>query len=115
MWRASISTPDLVAAPLCGSDREAFFISSKIPDYATHHLFDASNAFIFARMFLFVLLYHAIPLGGTVFIMTLNQMATPINILVITLVVLAILFTITSVVHKRFCVQFSPMITFTPF
>lgn len=82
-------------------------LNRKIPNYATHHLFGASEAFIFARMFLFVILYHAIPLGGTVFIMTLNQLATPLHILVVTLVVLAILFTVTSVAHRRFCVQFS--------
>lgn len=82
-------------------------LKRKIPNYATHHLFGASDSFIFARMFLFVLLYHAIPLGGTVFIMTLNRMATPFNILVVTLVVLTILFAITSVAHNRFRVQFS--------
>lgn len=82
-------------------------LKRKIPNYATHHLFGASDSFIFARMFLFVLLYHAIPLGGTIFIMTLNWLATPFNIFVVTLVVLAILFAITSLAHNRFRVQFS--------
>lgn len=44
----------------------------KMPDYAVHYLFGASESFLFARMFLFVLLYHAIPLGGIVWILSLN-------------------------------------------
>ena len=39
--------------------------------------------------------------------MTLNRMATPFNIIIVTIVVLAILFAITSVVYNRFRVQFS--------
>ncbi|MEG0835636.1 MAG: hypothetical protein RR413_09355 [Christensenellaceae bacterium] len=82
-------------------------LKRKIPNYATHHLFGASDSFIFARMSLFVLLYHALPLGGTVFIMALNRMATPFNLFMVTLAVLAILFAVTSVVHKQFRAQFS--------
>lgn len=79
----------------------------KIPDYGTHHLFGASNAFIFVRMFLFALAYHAIPLGGTVLIMTLNQLGTPLHILAVSLAVAAVLLAVTGVAHRRFRVGFS--------
>ena len=82
-------------------------LKRNIPNYAIHHLFGASDSFIFARMFLFVLLYHAIPLCGTVFIMTLNRMTTPFNLLIVTLAVLVLLFSVTSVAHKQFRIQFS--------
>lgn len=82
-------------------------LKRKTQNYATHHLFGASNLFIFMRMFLFVLFYHAIPLGGTIFIMSLNQMATPVNVLGVILIVLSILLVITGIAHKRFRVQFS--------
>lgn len=82
-------------------------LKRKFSNYAIHHLFGASDFFIFTRMFLFVFLYHLIPLGGTFFIMILNRIATPVNLLALTLAVLALLFTITSVAHKEFRVQFS--------
>lgn len=82
-------------------------LKRKIPDYATHHLFGASGCFLFARMFLFTLLYHAIPLGGTVYIMQLNQLATLRNIAVVILVVLCILFAVTGAAYRHFCVQFA--------
>lgn len=82
-------------------------LKRKFSNYAIHHLFGASDLFIFTRMFLFVFLYHLIPLGGTFFIMILNRIATPVNLLTLTLAVLALLFTITSVAHKEFRVQFS--------
>lgn len=82
-------------------------LKRKIPDYATHHLFGASGCFLFARMFLFTLLYHAIPLGGTMYIMQLNELATPGNIAVVILVVLCILFAVTGAAYRHFCVQFA--------
>lgn len=82
-------------------------LERKIPNYATHHLFGASDSFIFARMFLFVLLYHIIPIGGTIFIMTLNRMATPLNLMIVSTIILVMLFVITSVAHKRFRIHFS--------
>lgn len=82
-------------------------LERKIPNYATHHLFGASDSFIFARMLLFVLLYHIIPIGGTIFIMTLNRMATPLNLMIVSTIILVMLFVITSVAHKRFRIHFS--------
>lgn len=82
-------------------------LKRKIPTYATHHLFGASNAFIFARMFCFALLYHAIPLGGTFFIMALNQMATPFNFFAVLLITLAVLSAIASMAHKHYRVKFA--------
>lgn len=79
----------------------------KLPDYATHHLFGASERFIFARMFLFSLLYHVIPLMGTVYILSRNRMATPLNLFLITLGVLAVLLAVTGIAHKQFRVRYS--------
>lgn len=82
-------------------------LKRKIPDYTIHHLFGASNTFIFIRMFMFTLLYHVIPLGGTVLIMILNRMATPLTLLMTALAVFMILSAVTSLAYKEFRVQFS--------
>lgn len=82
-------------------------LNRKIPDYATHHLFGASGCFLFARMFLFTLLYHAIPLGGTVYIMQLNHLATPGSLAGVSLVVLCILLGVTGAAYRHFRVQFA--------
>lgn len=77
-------------------------LKRKLSEYATHHLFGAPSSFIFARMFLFVLLYHVIPLAGVLFIMSVNQLATPQNLFVTFLAVFIILFSITSVCYRHF-------------
>lgn len=82
-------------------------LKRKFSNYAIHHLFGASDLFIFTRMFLFVLLYNIIPLGGIFFIMRLNKIVAPTNLLVVIFVVFTLLFSITNVAHKEFRVQFS--------
>lgn len=82
-------------------------LKRKTPNYSIHHIFGASDSFIFARMLLFILLYHAIPLLGTVFVMARNRMATPLNLLIVTVAVLVVLFSVTNIAYKQFCVQFS--------
>lgn len=82
-------------------------LKRKMFDYATHHLFGASDSFIFARMFLFTFLYHVIPLVGTVFIMTLNRIATPFNLFVTMAIVIGLVLAITCYAHKQFRHHFS--------
>lgn len=82
-------------------------LKRKFSNYAIHHLFGASDLFIFTRMFLFVLLYNIIPLEGIFFIMRLNKIVAPTNLFVVIFVVFTLLFSITNVAHKEFRVQFS--------
>ncbi len=76
-------------------------------DYATHHLFGASSMFIFARMFLFALAYQVIPVCGTVFIMTLNELGTPLRLSLLLAGVFAVILMIASIAHRRFSEQFA--------
>lgn len=82
-------------------------LKRKIPDYAVHRLFGASDAFLYARMLLFALFYHAIPLLGTIYVVTVNRMATPATLMAAAVVLLASLLGVTGAVHKQFCTQFS--------
>ena len=78
----------------------------KVPDYAAHHLFGATERFIFARMYLFSLLYHTLPVLGAVFVLKANKMATPLHISLIIIIVAATAFILTAAAHKSFTVRF---------
>lgn len=82
-------------------------LKRKIPEYAIHHLFGASDSFIFARMLFFTLAYNIFPLVGALYMMSLNDIATPLNIFITAAVLLVIVFTVTGIVHRRFRTQFS--------
>lgn len=82
-------------------------LKRKIPEYAVHRMFGASESFIFARMFLFVLLYHVIPLGGVVRIMSLNQMLTPMTVFMIVTIAFAMLFVNVVFSFRQFRERFS--------
>lgn len=79
----------------------------KIPDYVTHHLFGASSSFVFARMLWFGLLYNAIPLIWTAHIMSINQLAAPINIGFLIVSAFSGITIIVVFVHRQFVVRFS--------
>lgn len=79
----------------------------KSSDYATHRLFGASTKFIFARMFLFALAYQVIPACGTMFIMSLNKLATPMRLSLLLISVFVVVLVITSIAHKQFSKQFA--------
>ena len=72
----------------------------RIPEYAVHHLFGATQRFIFARMYLFVLGYHVIPLAGTLLILSLNR-------LMVFAATMGSAFLVTSIVQQRFVSKFS--------
>ncbi len=78
----------------------------KIPDYVTHHLFGASRGFILARMTGFGLLYHAIPIVCVLHILSINEMATPINIGLLLAATIAAVLVIVVAVYRRFLVRF---------
>ena len=80
----------------------------RIPEYAVHHLFGATQRFIFARMYLFVLGYHAIPLAGTLLIRSLNRLASPLNLLMVFAAAMGSALLVTSIVQQRFVSKFSP-------
>ena len=79
----------------------------RIPEYAVHHLFGATQRFIFARMYLFVLGYHVIPLAGTLLILSLNRLASPLNLLMVFAATMGSAFLVTSIVQQRFVSKFS--------
>ena len=82
-------------------------LKRKIPDYSVHHLFGASQMFIYLRMFLFTLGYHAIPFLGTILIMSLNELASPISIALLFVGMIGFAFLITSAVYKSFQSKFA--------
>ncbi|MEG0835677.1 MAG: hypothetical protein RSF41_10145 [Lachnospiraceae bacterium] len=82
-------------------------LKRKIPDYATHRLYGASGGFVFARMFLFTLLYQAISIVGTIFLMYHIQIITPAKLFFLALVVFAVVLFITCLTYKRFNESFS--------
>lgn len=82
-------------------------LKRKIPDYVTHHLFGASSSFIFARMLCFGLIYNAIPLVWTSYIMSINQLATPINVGLLGISAFFVVTIIVAFVHRQFIVRFS--------
>ena len=82
-------------------------LKRKIPDYSVHHLFGASQLFIYLRMFLFTLGYHAIPFLGTILIMSLNRLASPISIALLFIGMIGFAFLITSAVYKSFQSKFA--------
>ena len=79
----------------------------RIPEYAVHHLFGATQRFIFTRMYLFVLGYHVIPLAGTLLILSLNRLASPLNLLMVFAATMGSAFLVTSIVQQRFVSKFS--------
>lgn len=79
----------------------------RVSEYAIHHLFGATQLFIFARMYLFVLGYHAIPFFGTLLIMSLNKLASPLNIIIVFTATICTTFFITIIVQKIFVSEFS--------
>ena len=79
----------------------------RIPEYAVHHLFGATQRFIFARMYLFGLGYHVIPLAGTLLILSLNRLASPLNLLMVFAATMGSAFLVTSIVQQRFVSKFS--------
>ena len=79
----------------------------RIPEYAVHHLFGATQRFIFARMYLFVLGYHVIPLAGTLLILSLNRLASPLNLLMVFAATMGSAFLVTSIVQQRFVSKLS--------
>lgn len=81
-------------------------LKRKIPDYATHHLFGATERFIFVRMYLFSLLYHTLPVLGAIFVLKANEMATPFHISLVIFVVAATAFILTAIVHISFSARF---------
>lgn len=79
----------------------------RIPEYAVHHLFGATQRFIFARMYLFVLGYHVIPLAGMLLILSLNRLASPLNLFMVFAATMGSAFLVTSIVQQRFVSKFS--------
>ena len=82
-------------------------LKRKIPDYSVHHLFGASQAFIYLRMFLFTLGYHAIPFLGTILIMSLNELSSPLSIALLFAGIIGFALLITSAVYKNFQSKFA--------
>lgn len=82
-------------------------LKQKIPDYSVHHLFGASQKFIYLRMYLFTLGYHAIPFWGTILIMSLNKLASPLSIALLFIGMIVFAFLITSAVYKNSQSQFT--------
>lgn len=82
-------------------------LKRKIPDYSVHHLFGASQMFIYLRMFLFTLGYHAIPFLGTILIMSLNGLVSPISIALLFVGMIGFAFLITSAVYNSFQSKFA--------
>lgn len=82
-------------------------LKRKIPEYAIHHLFGASDSFIFARMLFFTLTYNVFPIVGALYMMSLNEVATPLNIFILAVFLLIMVFTVTGIVHRRFKLQFA--------
>lgn len=81
-------------------------LKRKTPDYAAHRLFGATKRFIFARMYLFSLLYHTLPVLGAVFVLRANKLATPLHVSLVIITVAAVSFILTAVVHKPFSARF---------
>ncbi len=82
-------------------------LKRRTADYATHHLFGASSKFIFARMFLFAIAYQVIPVCGTIFIMSLNELATPLRLSLLLAGVFVVILIITCIAHRRFAKKFA--------
>lgn len=82
-------------------------LKRKIPDYSVHHLFGASQMFIYLRMFLFTLGYHAIPFLGTILIMSLNELVSPISIALLFVGMIGFAFLITNAVYNSFQSKFA--------
>lgn len=92
-------------------------VKRKIPEYVTHHLFGASEAFIFARMFIFALLYHVLPIGGTVYTLSRsmkvvaeyggNSVKTTLLFVSAVIIIFTILFTISYTAFARFRKSFT--------
>ena len=102
--RIIMSTLVLFGALLLNTYR---ILRRRIPEYAVHHLFGATQRFIFARMYLFVLGYHVIPLAGTLLILSLNRLASPLNLLMVFAATMGSAFLVTSIVQQRFVSKFS--------
>lgn len=82
-------------------------LTGMMQSYTIHHLFGASGKFIFLRMQLFTLGYNVIPVLGALFIMSLNMMLSPKNVLLLLIAALGIAFLITATMYKRFKTIFS--------
>ena len=63
--------------------------------------------FIYLRMFLFTLGYHAIPFLGTILIMSLNELVSPISIALLFVGMIGFAFLITSAVYNSFQSKFA--------
>lgn len=76
----------------------------KIPEYGIHHLFGASEGFLYARMFLFALFYHVIPLTGVGLMMKVNRLG---GWFPVALAVTGVLLAVTRAAHRQFHMQFA--------
>ena len=99
----SVATTILLAAMFLNLYR---IMKRKIPDYSIHNLFGASDVFIYCRMFYFAVLYNAIPIIWTVCIMSLNKMATPLNLMVLISIIILTVLIIVEIIHKQFKIHF---------
>lgn len=82
-------------------------LNGMMQSYTIHHLFGASGKFIFLRMQLFTVGYNVIPVLGALFIMSLNMLLSPKNVLLLMIAALGIEFLITVTMYKRFKIKFS--------
>lgn len=81
-------------------------MNRRIPDYIIHHLFGASKTSIYVRMFVFALAYHIIPVLGSVLMLRLNRMLSPVNIFMILTIVFGSIFFVTELAYMKFQVMF---------
>jgi len=84
--------PDALGLPVLGTYRE-----QDVPSVI-------SNA---GFLYLFVLGYHVIPLAGTLLILSLNRLASPLNLLMVFAATMGSAFLVTSIVQQRFVSKFS--------
>lgn len=94
----------LIGAMLANMVRSLSFM---IPTYSIHHLFGASGKHTFARMLLFTLGYNMLPICGIMLIMSRNMLASPVNIIILVLTVLAVSTLISAARYRQFKVNFS--------
>lgn len=81
-------------------------LQRKMPEYAVHHLFGASERFLYARMLLFSVGYHILPLGACIRILERNRMASASTIGGLILWVVCVSAVLSGVVYRRFLAKF---------
>lgn len=94
----------LIGAMLANMMRSLSFM---MPTYSIHHLFGASGKHIFMRMLLFTAGYNILPLCGIALIMSMNMLASPVNIIILVLTVLTVATIISAVKFRQFKICFS--------